>query len=68
MTTTESLPAAPDARIRLLTELTEEHRRIDDRIKQIERGLTMTSTERAELSELKKTKLRTKERIALLSR
>lgn len=67
MTTTESLPAL-DARTRLLSELTEEHRRIDGRIKQLERGLSMTSQERAELSDLKKTKLRTKERIALLSR
>ncbi|MBP6630884.1 MAG: YdcH family protein [Kofleriaceae bacterium] len=68
MITSERPPADPAEHARLLAELTAEHRQIDDRIKQLERHLAMTSDERAELAELKKHKLRTKERIALLSR
>jgi len=51
----------------LLAELVNEHRRIDDRIKHLERQRSLTSVEQAEVATLKKQKLRTKDRIARLS-
>lgn len=51
----------------LLAELVNEHRRIDDRIKHLERQRSLTSAEQAEVATLKKEKLRTKDRIARLS-
>jgi uncharacterized protein YdcH (DUF465 family) len=51
----------------LLAELVIEHRRIDDRIKHLERQRSLTSAEQAEVANLKKQKLRTKDRIARLS-
>ena len=52
---------------RLLAELVTEHRRIDDRVKHLERQRSLTSAEQAELMTLKKQKLLTKDRIARLS-
>jgi uncharacterized protein YdcH (DUF465 family) len=51
----------------LLAELVGEHRRIDERIKHLERQRSLTSAEQAEVANLKKQKLRTKDRIARLS-
>lgn len=52
---------------RLLAELVTEHRRIDDRVRHLERQRSLTSAEQAELMTLKKQKLLTKDRIARLS-
>jgi len=51
----------------LLAELTAEHRRLDDQVQQLERRRSLTPTEQAEVSRLKKQKLLTKDRIARLS-
>jgi uncharacterized protein YdcH (DUF465 family) len=51
----------------LLDELTAEHRRIDERIKHLERQRSMTAAEQAEYHRLKKQKLFTKDRIARLA-
>jgi len=51
----------------LLAELTAEHRRLDDELQQLERRRALTPSEQAEISRLKKQKLRTKDRIARLS-
>jgi uncharacterized protein YdcH (DUF465 family) len=52
---------------RLLAELVTEHRRIDERVKHLERQRSLTGAEQAELQTLKKQKLLTKDRIARLS-
>ena len=52
---------------RLLAELVTEHRRIDDRIKYLERQRSLTSAEQTEVLTLKKQKLLFKDRIARLS-
>ena len=52
---------------RILAELVTEHRRIDERVKHLERQRSLTSAEQAELATLKKQKLKTKDRIARLS-
>jgi uncharacterized protein YdcH (DUF465 family) len=52
---------------RLLAELVTEHRRIDERIKHLERQRSLTSAEQTEVAMLKKQKLLTKDRIARLS-
>jgi uncharacterized protein YdcH (DUF465 family) len=46
--------------------LTEEHRRMDERLKQLERQISMTSTEQVEYQRLKKQKLQTKDRLLRL--
>jgi uncharacterized protein YdcH (DUF465 family) len=51
----------------LLEELTAEHRRLDDQLRQLEKRRALTPTEQAEVSRLKKQKLLTKDRIARLS-
>ena len=51
----------------LLAELTAEHRRLDDLLKELEKRRALTPTERDEISRLKKQKLLTKDRIARLS-
>ena len=47
----------------ILDELTAEHRRLDERVRELERRVSLTPTEQVELSRLKKEKLRTKDRI-----
>ena len=51
----------------LLAELTAEHRRLDDMLKELEKRRALSPTERDEISRLKKQKLLTKDRIARLS-
>lgn len=51
----------------LLAELTAEHRRLDEQVQELERRRSLTPTEQAEVSRLKKQKLLTKDRIARLS-
>jgi uncharacterized protein YdcH (DUF465 family) len=51
----------------LLAELTAEHRRLDEQLKQLEKRRSLTPSEQAEISRLKKQKLLTKDRIARLS-
>ncbi|MGE0401581.1 MAG: DUF465 domain-containing protein [Kofleriaceae bacterium] len=50
----------------LLAELTAEHRRLDEQVQLLERRRSLTPTEQAEISRLKKQKLLTKDRIARL--
>jgi uncharacterized protein YdcH (DUF465 family) len=51
----------------LLADLTAEHRRLDEQVQQLERRRSLTPTEQAEITRLKKQKLLTKDRIARLS-
>jgi len=51
----------------LLAELTAEHRRLDEQVQVLERRRSLTPTEQAEVSRLKKQKLLTKDRIARLA-
>lgn len=51
----------------LLAELTAEHRRLDEQVQQLERRRSLTPSEQAEMSRLKKQKLLTKDRIARLA-
>lgn len=51
----------------LLAELTAEHRRLDEQLRQLEKRRALTPTEQVEMSRLKKQKLLTKDRIARLS-
>ena len=60
-TTTESTKQA------LLAELTAEHRRLDEAVKQLEKRRALTPADQAEMSRLKKAKLLTKDKIARLS-
>ena len=50
----------------LLEELTAEHRRLDDELRQLQRRLSLTPAEQVEVSRLKKQKLLMKDRIARL--
>ena len=50
----------------LIAQLTQEHRRLDERCKQLERQISLTSAEQIEYSRLKKQKLLTKDRLARL--
>lgn len=50
----------------LLLQLTEEHRRLDDELKQLEKRRSLTPAEQAQVSQLKKQKLLTKDKIARL--
>lgn len=52
----------------LLTKLTAEHRALKARIQELNRHVSLTSAERVEYSQLKKLKLRTKDRIRSLQR
>ena len=51
----------------LLEELNAEHRRLDEALQALERRRSLTPSERAEVSRLKKQKLLTKDRIARLA-
>jgi len=51
----------------LLAELTAEHRRLDDELRQLEKRRALTPNEQLEVSRLKKQKLLTKDRITRLS-
>jgi uncharacterized protein YdcH (DUF465 family) len=50
----------------LLEELTREHRRLDDLVRELERKVALSPAEQVEYSRLKKRKLWTKDRIARL--
>jgi hypothetical protein len=50
----------------LISRLTEEHRAIKERLRELERHIALTSAERVEYAELKKMKLATKDRIRAL--
>ncbi|CAN5175391.1 hypothetical protein BH11MYX1_BH11MYX1_23410 [soil metagenome] len=50
----------------VLAELTAEHRRLDQQVQQLEKRRALTPAERTEIANLKKQKLRTKDRIARL--
>ncbi|MGE3455960.1 MAG: YdcH family protein [Kofleriaceae bacterium] len=47
--------------------MTAEHRRLDEQVQLLERRRSLTPTEQAEVSRLKKQKLLTKDRIARLA-
>jgi hypothetical protein len=51
----------------LLAELTEEHRALDEQLRQLEKRRSLTPAEQVEVTRLKKLKLLTKDRIARLS-
>ena len=60
----------PDAfvsKTELLTTLTREHRQLDERLRQLDRQVSMTSAERNEYCLLKKRKLLTKDRISRIT-
>ena len=50
-----------------LEQLTQEHRRLDEQVKSLERRRALTPAEQIEITRLKKQKLLTKDRIARLS-
>ena len=50
----------------LLTRLTAEHRAIKERLRQLDRHISLTSAEQVEYAQLKKMKLATKDRIRAL--
>jgi uncharacterized protein YdcH (DUF465 family) len=51
----------------VLEQLTQEHRRLDEQLKMLERRRALTPAEQVEITRLKKQKLLTKDRIARLS-
>ena len=51
----------------LIEELTAEHRRLDELVRELERRVALTPAEQIEISRLKKKKLLTKDRLARLS-
>jgi hypothetical protein len=55
------------SRDELIEYLTQEHRRMDERLKQLARQISMTATEQVEYARLKKQKLATKDRLARLA-
>ena len=50
----------------LLSQLTDEHKRLDEELKQLERRRSLTPAEQAQVTQLKKQKLLTKDKIARL--
>lgn len=50
----------------LLTRLTAEHRALKERLRELGRHISLTSAEKVEYAQLKKMKLRTKDRIRML--
>jgi uncharacterized protein YdcH (DUF465 family) len=64
---TGSTEATNDDRAQQLADLTAEHRRLDELVRQLEKRRTLSPTEQAEMSRLKKQKLLMKDRIARLS-
>ena len=57
---------AADAREEKVAALTEEHRRLDERLRTLETQRFLTSAEQVERAQLKKQKLRAKDRLTLL--
>jgi hypothetical protein len=57
----------PEDTKRVLEQLTQEHRRLDEQLKMLERRRALTPSEQVEITRLKKQKLLTKDRIARLS-
>jgi hypothetical protein len=55
------------SRDELIEYLTQEHRRMDERLRQLARQISMTATEQIEYARLKKQKLATKDRLARLT-
>ena len=51
----------------LLSTLTTEHRQLDERLRQLDKQVSMTAAERIEYCHLKKRKLLTKDRIARIT-
>lgn len=50
----------------LLAQLNEEHRALKARLRELSRHISLTSAEKVEYAQLKKMKLRTKDRIRML--
>jgi uncharacterized protein YdcH (DUF465 family) len=50
----------------LLEQLMAEHRALEERLRKLDRHISLTSAEQVEYSQLKKMKLRTKDRMRLL--
>jgi uncharacterized protein YdcH (DUF465 family) len=63
-----STGAASDNKDQTLSQLTAEHRALKARIQELNRHVSLTSAEQVEYSQLKKLKLRTKDRIRSLQR
>ena len=59
--------ATDDSRRDQIDQLTARHRELKQRIRELDRHLSLTSAERVEYTRLKKLKLRTKDRIQLLA-
>jgi uncharacterized protein YdcH (DUF465 family) len=57
---------AADSRDEMVAALLEEHRRLDERLRALETQRFLTSTEQVEVSQLKKQKLRAKDRLQRL--
>jgi uncharacterized protein YdcH (DUF465 family) len=57
---------AADTREEMVAALIEEHRRLDERLRTLETQRFLTSAEQVEYAQLKKRKLRAKDRITLL--
>lgn len=57
---------AADSRDEMVAALLEEHRRLDERLRILEMQRCLTSAEQVEYSQLKKQKLRAKDRLARL--
>ncbi len=57
---------AADARDEMVAALIEEHRRLDERLRILETRRSLTSAEQVEYAQLKKQKLRAKDRLARL--
>jgi hypothetical protein len=55
-----------DPREELLTQLSDEHRAIKERLRQLSRHISLTSAEQVEVAQLKKMKLATKDRMRAL--
>lgn len=53
-------------KLTLLTQLTDEHKRLDEELKYLERRRSLTPAEQAQVTRLKKQKLLTKDKIARL--
>ena len=58
--------ATDETRRELIDQLTAQHRALKERIRELDRHLSLTSAERVEYARLKKLKLRTKDQIQLL--
>ena len=59
--------ATDGSRRDLIDQLTARHRELKQRIRELDRHISLTSAERVEYTRLKKLKLRTKDRIQLLA-